>query len=366
MITKLRVVTKQITVIKLGGSILRTPQDFEEILRKITKQFKEDRLVLVVSAVKGVTDSIIAMCENAGSKDHLEAIIAPYYNAIEHLDLHDEALDGLRKLEQEFIYILQRCYNSPLYKDRALSFGERASALIVHSWLKHEGYSSKLLGPNDIGLITTSEYGNAEPIVPQVFDNIKQSLEHLIERGVIPVIPGFIGIDIEGNITTMGRGASDLTATLTAKALNADYLYLVTETPGIMSADPKIVPEAKIVPLIDFDEAKIAAEYKVKNLHKRTFNYVDDFRGLIKIVNKNFIGTTISNSYAPSITKIVTNYNTSVVMIGRGTNKIAENVLNELNLNRMHIIDLSEVHAILNTPWDVHDAIRKIHRVILR
>lgn len=365
MVIKSWVVTKQVTVIKLGGSILRNPQDFDEILKKITQQFKEHRLILVVSAIKGITDLIIDLCEKPNAKDTLKTIVTSYYNVAENLNLNDEVLNKLRELEQELVNTLQKC-DKPLYKDRALSFGERASALIVNSWLKSKGFASKLLGPNDIGLITTAEYGNAEPIIPEVFNNIKQSLKPIIEKEIIPVIPGFIGVDMEGNITTMGRGASDLTATLVARSLNADNLYLVTETPGIMSADPRIVPEAKIVPIMDIDEARIAAEYKVKNLHKRTFAYISDFGGLIKIVNKNFIGTTILNSYAPSIIKIVTNYNDLIVMIGRGTNKIIENTLYELNLDKMHVLSVSELHAVLNTPWDVYDTIRKLHRTILR
>lgn len=365
MITKSWVVTKQVTVIKLGGSILRNPQDFDEILKKITQQFGEHKLILVVSAIKGITDLIISMCETPNAKDILETIVTTYYNVAENLSLNDEVLSKLRELEQELINTSQKC-NIPLYKDRALSFGERASALIVNGWLKSKGFASKLLGPNDIGLITTAEYGNAEPIIPEVFNNIKQSLKPIIEKEIIPVIPGFIGVDVEGNITTMGRGASDLTATLVARSLDADNLYLVTETPGIMSADPRIVPEARIIPIMDIDEAKIAAEYKVKNLHKRTFAYINNFNGLIRIVNKNFIGTTISNTYAPSVTKIVTSYNDFIVMIGRGTNKIIEDTLYELNLDKMYVLNVSELHAILNTPWDVYDTIRKLHKIILR
>jgi len=364
VVTKSRVVTKQITVIKLGGSILRNPQDFDAILKKITQQFKEHRLILVVSAVKGVTDLIINMCEKHGSKDILRTIITIYYDTIENLGLNDHTLNKLRELEQEFISVLQKCHE-PLYKDRALSFGERASALIVDGWLKSKGYASQLLGPNDIGLITTAEYGNAEPIIPEIFNNIKHSLTPIIEKEIIPVIPGFIGVDKNGNITTMGRGASDLSATLVAKSLNVDNLYLVTETPGIMSADPRIVPEAKIVPIMDIDEAKIAAEYKVKNLHKKTFSYINDFNGLIKIVSRDFIGTTILNSYAPSTIKIIANYNDFIVMIGRGTNKIIENTLYELNLNKAHILDVSELHAVVNIPWNVNDVIRKLHKMIL-
>ncbi|MGC9068248.1 MAG: hypothetical protein ACP5GU_05145 [Thermoprotei archaeon] len=364
MITKLRVVTKQVTVIKLGGSILKAPQDFDEILKKLLEQFEGHRLILVVSAIKGITDLIISACENP-SKDILEKILMPYYNALEELELDNDAYEGLRKLSEEFVHVIQNCINSQSYKDKALSFGERASALIVNGWLRSKGYNSRVFGPSDIGLITTSEYSNASPLMPYVLFNIKGSLEKVIINGVIPVIPGFIGVNAEGNITTMGRGASDLSAVLVAQSLEANNLYLITETPGIMSADPKIVPDARVVPLIDLDEARVAAEYKVKNLHKKTFDYISGFSGVIKIVNKNFIGTTITGSYSPDYIKIVTNHNDLLIIIGRGVNKDIKYLLNAINLNKWNVLNLNEVHAVLKTPSNVYDVMCKVHKVIL-
>lgn len=364
MITKLRVVTKQVTVIKLGGSILRTPQDFDEILKKLFKRFEDHKLILVVSAIKGITDLIISACENP-SKNVLGEILSPYYNALEELGLNNDTYENLRKLSEEFIRTIENCDNSLLYRDRALSFGERASALIVNGWLKSKGYNSSTFGPSDIGLITTSEYGNASPLMPHTLFNIRKSLEKIITSDVIPVIPGFIGVDDKGNITTMGRGASDLSAVLVARALDANNLYLITETPGIMSADPKIIPEAKIVPLIDLDEARIAAEYKVKNLHKRTFDHVSGFNGLIKIVNKDFIGTTITSLYAPNYIKIVTTYNNLLVIIGRGVDKSIKYLLNVIDLDEWHLLNLNEVHAVLKTASNVYNAMSKVHKAIV-
>ncbi|MEM3833046.1 MAG: hypothetical protein QW128_05560 [Thermoprotei archaeon] len=364
MTTKLRVVTKQVTVIKLGGSILKTPQDFDEILKKLFNRFDGHRLILVVSAIKGITDLIISVCENP-SKDVLEKILTPYYNTLNELGLNNDTYEGLRKLSEEFVHAVQNCGNLQFYKDRALSFGERASALIVNGWLRSRGYDSRVFGPRDIGLITTSEYGNASPLMSQVIFNIRESLEKVIVNEVIPVIPGFIGVNSEGNITTMGRGASDLSAMLIAKSLEANNLYLITETPGIMSADPKIVSDAKVVPLIDLDEARVAAEYKVKNLHKKTFDYANGFSGSIKIVNKDFIGTTVTNSYSPAHIKIVTNHDDLLIIIGRGVNRNIKHLLSVVSFNKWNVLNLDAIHAVLKTSSNVYDAMFKVHKVIL-
>jgi len=140
--------------------------------------------------------------------------------------------------------------------DAILSVGEMTAARLFTSALRSFGVEAKEVVPNgDNWLIATdSKFGEARPVEKTSLERIRKALLPHIEKGVVPVVCGFVGVDNHGNITTLGRGGSDCTATLISNAIKAEELILVKDTSGIMSADPKVVDSARALESIGLRE----------------------------------------------------------------------------------------------------------------
>ncbi len=185
-------------VVKYGGASLA---DHERMLRAVTAVAKEavkgTQIVVVVSAMGKTTDLLLNAARNASS------------GKVEKGELDD-----------------------------ILAMGERTSIRIVTAALKAKGVESRYFDPLDPSwpIMTDDNFTNANPIEKQCIEKIQQNVLPLVEKGVIPVIAGFVGRTLDGKITTIGRGGSDATAFILAKALGADEVVLVTDAEGIMSA----------------------------------------------------------------------------------------------------------------------------------
>src|SRR5205085_5634842 len=142
----------------------------------------------------------------------------------------------------------------------------------------------------DTFLETDDRFGEADA-VPGVADRtIRGALEPLLARGVIPVVTGYCGRAPDGATTTLGRGGSDLTATLLAAALRAEHVIIWTDVDGVFSADPRLVPEARVIRQLNFREAAEMSYYGANVLHPRT---------MIPVVGRS-IPVEIRNSFAPA------------------------------------------------------------------
>ena len=124
--------------------------------------------------------------------------------------------------------------------------------------------------PHKIGIVTDGKFGDATANVPKTSHNLRQHLLPLIKGGMIVFVPGFFGVSEHGDITTFGRGGSDYSAAVVAAALNAEILEVWKDVPGYMSADPKFVPVAQLIPLLSYDEAAELSYFGAKILHPRT------------------------------------------------------------------------------------------------
>ena len=165
------------------------------------------------------------------------------------------------------------------------SFGERMSSKIFAAYLSSAGIEAKPFNSWELGLITTHDFGNAEPI-EKSYKPIKDNISKL---RFIPVITGFIGKTEKGEVTTLGRGGSDYTASIFGAAAGADEIQIWTDVDGVMSADPKIVPGAKTIEQISFDEASELAYFGARVLHPKT---------LLPAINKN-IPVKVLNAFNP-------------------------------------------------------------------
>jgi aspartate kinase len=236
-------------VVKFGGSSLA---DHERLLKAVVAVVNEakkgTRVAVVVSAMGKTTDVLMTTAKNASN------------GKLEKKDLDD-----------------------------ILSMGERTSIRIFSTALKTNGAESCYFDPIDSNwpIITDSAFQNANPILKDCEKNIRECILPVMERGVIPVVAGFLGKTKDGKITTLGRGGSDTTAFILAEALGADEIVLVTDADGIMSGDPKIVSNSERLREIDVNTlvgladsgAKFvhskALKYKPKNINVRVINHVD-------------------------------------------------------------------------------------------
>ncbi|HEY9245473.1 MAG TPA: aspartate kinase, partial [Candidatus Methanoperedens sp.] len=149
--------------------------------------------------------------------------------------------------------------------DYISSYGERLAAPILCGSLKSIGVKSRSFTGGEAGIITNEEYGNAKPL-EIAYSLVKERIEPFLEAG-IPVITGFIGESESGIITTLGRGGSDFSASIIGAALKADEIWLWKEVHGILTTDPKIVPEARTIPVISYIEAMELSYFGAKVLH---------------------------------------------------------------------------------------------------
>jgi aspartate kinase len=156
---------------------------------------------------------------------------------------------------------------SPRSRDLILSFGERMAAPVVSAALEAGGIKSRSFTGGEAGIITDDSYGEASPVTALTRKRVLRTLAPLISEGTVPVIAGFIASTKTGDITTLGRGGSDYTATIIADAIGADEVWIWTDVDGIMTADPKLVKGARVLEGTSYPEAEEMAFFGAKNMH---------------------------------------------------------------------------------------------------
>ena len=222
-------------VVKFGGSSLA---DHERLLKAVVAVVNESkkgtRVAVVVSAMGKTTDVLLTTAKNASN------------GKLEKKDLDD-----------------------------ILSMGERTSIRIFATALKTNGAESCYFDPidNSWPIITDSAFQNANPILKDCEKNIRECILPIMEKGVIPVVAGFLGKTKDGKITTLGRGGSDTTAFVLAEALRADEIVLVTDADGIMSGDPKIISCPERLREIDVNTLVGLADSGAKFIHSKALKY---------------------------------------------------------------------------------------------
>ena len=243
--------------------------------------------VVVVSAMGGVTDELLRLATAAGQGDAstagptAERLLARHRAAGRTLvkapraraalnAWFDESFGELLTLA-EGLAILREL--SPRTSDYIAARGERASARLFAAALAATGRRAEYVDAQPL-VHTDGHFGAASPDLPATDAALRKALRPLLARGITPVLPGFIGGTRAGQVVTLGRGGSDLTATLIARALRAARVNLWKDVPGLLTADPRVVPDARIVPQMNVREAAELAYYGAKVLHPRALTPV--------------------------------------------------------------------------------------------
>ena len=274
---------------KFGGTSVGTGKNIRHVADLVTQYAKKDfRVAVVVSALAGVTNSLFEVACQAKKSDekHIEAFIKELLQkhkeailtAITSKQIQKEATQIIGKtiseLEKGLIGI---CYVGELTsksKDYVVSFGERLSAPIVWGAIKDLKFEAQCFTGKEAGIVTDSNFGEADPLMNFTTHLVRERLSPLLEKGIIPVVTGFIAANQDGIVTTVGRGGSDYTATILGVALEADEVWIWTDVDGIMTTDPKIVPTARMLPQLSYQEAAEMAIFGAKAMHPRALGPV--------------------------------------------------------------------------------------------
>ena len=268
-------VQRNMVVMKFGGSSLADASRIDRAAQNVVAAREHNAVVVVVSAVGGVTDLLERVAhdcttESARSVDRVVKTVVERHTAIVHERCGadaDRTAAELRETGDDLAGILQgialvgEC--SPRSLDLVLSFGERLSATVFAAVLSRAGTAAEAVDARDL-IVTDATHGSAEVDVAVSYRRIAA---RLARTDFVPVVTGFIAATADGITTTLGRDGSDYTAGLVAAAIGADRVEIWTDVDGVQSADPRIVPEAFVIPELEPEEAMEMAYFGAKVIH---------------------------------------------------------------------------------------------------
>jgi aspartokinase/homoserine dehydrogenase 1 len=271
-------------IMKFGGTSVGSAGAIDQTVGILARQRADgDSLVAVVSALSGVTNLLLesAAAAASGRRDAAGALRdglrARHGEVIEELIREPErracvqaTIDDL--IERcgrliESVHVLRDL--SPRSSDLIVSFGERMSSAVVAKVLEERGIAATNVDSDQV-IVTDDQFGSASPLLDQTRERAAEILVPLLDAGVLPIVTGFFGASESGATTTLGRGGSDFSASILGNALDADEIWIWTDVDGVMTADPRLVPDARTLPAISFSEATELAYFGAKVIHSRT------------------------------------------------------------------------------------------------
>lgn len=272
-------------VVKYGGTSISSPDDIRGIARHVGSLRGDNELVLVCSATAGTTDDLIEIAElirkaDKPKADHIISRITQRHTELAGQTIGDGAAkEGLEaRLGEDFAELAALIDGmvligevTPRSMDYLISFGERLSAKLVSAAITDSGAKSVPLSGKEAGIMTDSNFGESRPLIDTTRLRVSKTIGGLLADGMIPVVGGFAGGDQHGHVTTFGRGGSDYTATIIGSCIKADEIWLMSNVDGLMTADPAIVKDAKLLRHVSYAEAVEMAMFGAKQIHPRTF-----------------------------------------------------------------------------------------------
>ena len=326
-------------VVKFGGSSLA---DHERILRAVTAVAEEAKkgtqIAVIVSAMGKTTDTLFQAAKNSSNGK-----------------LHKKDLDEI------------------------LAMGERTSIRIIAAALKAQGVDARYVDPHDPEwpIITDDSFSDANPILDACYERAEQNVLPIVETGVVPVIAGFVGRTEDNKLTTLGRGGSDTTAFILAKALNVDELIMVTDAEGIMSADPKVIENPQRLPEIDVKTLVGLADSGTKFIHRKALRYKDE-SVKVRVIRHihgdlNAEGTLIKGALSTELDVVMASPSPamSITVVGKGVSEQPQVIkeLTETVKNHAELLGLSVNYdsMILYVSENANSKVllEKVHKVIL-
>ena len=283
----------ELIVAKFGGTSIGNGKRIRKAAQSVVNEFmKGKKVVVVVSAINKTTDDLVAIADESIGKEVTEKQLA-----------------------------------------EILSMGERTSIRVFSSVLESLGVKSEYIDPSHElwPVITDNNYGKAK-IDFERTEEQSQGLMKLLDQGIIPVICGFLGRTEDGEVTTLGRGGSDVTAFLLGHCLKADDVIIVTDVNGVMSTDPRKISEAKKLDYISVEEMRDLATHGAQVLHPHALRFKDpEINAKIISFEKGDLsdpGTEIVGPFEDSMSKSVTLHHEPISVVAL----VGEDLLNQIGL----------------------------------
>jgi len=282
---------------KFGGTSVGSASSIQRVRKIVNESLASDKIILVVSAMSGTTDQLIECGRKAAGGDE------SYRDIL--LDIESRHLEAVKEIipvqHQSYVLSFTKTYCnemedifngifllgelSPRTLDRIMSFGELMSSRIIAASFELEGCNSQWKDARQI-IITDHQYGNAIVQFSQTLENIDKMIS---EGSDLYILPGFIASDEDNITTTIGRGGSDYTAAIMAAGAKADRLDIWTDVSGMMTADPRWVPNARPIPEISYKEAMELSHFGAKVIYPPTIQ---------PVMSRN-IPVWVKNTFAP-------------------------------------------------------------------
>jgi len=259
-------------VMKFGGSSVANAERIRHVA-SIIKAYESKRPVVVLSAMGDTTDHLLEAADMAvsGVVD-VSKVEDLHYSTAKELGIEVPAIgELLEELKTLLTGISMLRELTKRTRDYLVSFGERMSVRMMSAYLSKEGTPAVFYDAWDIGMVSDSNYMSAE-LLDDVWQTIPEKLGDYKSGKMkeIPIVTGFIAKDKKGTITTLGRGGSDLSATMIGAALRADEIQTWKDVDGILTSDPRVVKDAKTVPEVTYEEAQELAMFGAQVLHPRS------------------------------------------------------------------------------------------------
>lgn len=312
------------TVMKFGGTSVEDTAAFRNVTG-IVKVASASRPVIVVSAIGGFTNSLLRSVELAIAGDAHGATKSLDKEIDRHLAIARDLLgkeaqaayvstigDARGKIRQLHKIIAAHPVTSPPLQDEIVAYGEQLSSQLLAAVLCANGLGARYIDARAC-VKTDENYGGATPQA-ETTEATKAALLPLLQAAKIPVLGGFIGSTARGVTTTLGRGGSDYSAAIIGAAIGAREIQIWTDVSGVLTADPRVVPQARTIPVLSYKEAAELAYFGAKVLHPKTIQPAIDRSIPVRVCNSRVpkgAGTLIvsESEAAPQTVKAIAHKN---------------------------------------------------------
>jgi len=320
---------------KFGGTSVGSAERFASAAGIILDNHQKSGAVVVVSAMSKVTNQLIAGARAAAEGQdvvyrqikaelldrHLKVVETLLQTSQERFDVGGLIEDRLHELERFYRSIAMLGEVTPRGYDAVTSFGEQLSANILAAVLRKRGVRAQAIMATEL-IVTDDNFGAANPDMELTRQRLQERVQPLIERGVIPIITGYIAATEKGVPTTLGRGGSDYAAAIVGAGLGAEEVWIWSDVDGILTADPNIVPQARTLTELSYTEAANLAYYGADVLHPKTIRPVIE-NGIplrsLNSLNPSHPGTLIVETPSPGrklLPAIISTTGLSLIAVG--------------------------------------------------
>jgi len=271
-------------VMKFGGTSVGSPEAMMRTVNIIKIQRQEwDQVVVIISAMSGITNLLTTCAIDAatgnreGYANSISLIRKRHNKAIKNLPYSTQSREKMNTIIQEYldklhnycVSIQTMCEVTPRGMDAITSLGERMNVRLISELLLEQAIPNQSIDGDQL-IVTDANFQNAHPLRQATLQKVNTTIAPLLEDKVIPIITGFLSSTEDGITTTLGRGGSDYTAAVLGDCLGAQEVWTWTDVDGVMTADPSVVTDAKVISHLSFDEVSEMAYFGAKVLHPKT------------------------------------------------------------------------------------------------